>query len=148
LLAAASFSPDGALVLGAGGREAILWRAATGERRHTLHLPGAVTSASFSRDGRVLLTTTGQGTTVWRTDTGRPVAVLERRAATNGAFSPDGRLVATLEKRKHARVRVFDSRTGRLLHVLAPRMAHKRVARGRCILSGQHLGDEAFKGTP
>ena len=53
-LAAASFSPDGALVLGAGGKEAILWRAATGERRHTLHLPGAVSSAVFSRDGRFL----------------------------------------------------------------------------------------------
>jgi WD40 repeat protein len=125
---AASFSPDGAVVLGAAGRKAMLWRAATGERLHTLHLPGAVTSALFSRDGRVLLTTTGRGATVWRTDTGRPVAVLERRAAMKGAFSPDGRLVATLDAGKRARVRVFDSRTGRLLHVLAPRAELEGVA--------------------
>ena len=122
---AASFSPDGALVLGAAGREARLWSAATGEHLHTLHLPGAVTSASFSRDGRLLLTTTGRGTTVWQTDTGHSVSVLEKRAATKGAFSPDGRLVATLDAGKHAPVRVFDSRTGRLLHVLAPRIGRK-----------------------
>ncbi len=146
---AASFSPDGALVLGAAGREAMLWRAATGEHLNTLHLPGAVTSALFSRDGRILLTTTGQGTTIWRTDTGRPVAVLERRAATNGAFSPDGRLVATLEKGKHARVRVFDSRTGRLLHVLAPRIAHKRVELEGVAFSPDHhlLATTGFQGT-
>jgi WD40 repeat protein len=52
--------------------------------------------------------------------------VLERRNATKGAFSPDGRLVATLEAGKHARVRIFDSRTGRLLRVLAPRIGRKR----------------------
>ena len=122
-VAAASFSPDGALVLGAAGREAVLWRAGTGERLQTLHLPGAVTSAVFSRDGRVVLTTTARGATVWRTDTGRPVAVLEKRAAVKGAFSPDGGLVATLDaKTTHDRphVRIFDARTGRLLHVLAP----------------------------
>jgi len=145
---AASFSPDGALVLGAAGREAMLWRAATGERLHTLHLPGAVSSALFSRDGRVLLTTTGRGTTVWRTDTGHPVAVLEKRAATKGAFSPDGRLVATLEKGKHARVRVFESRTGRLLHVLAPRMEHKRVElEGVAFSPDNLLATTGFQGT-
>ena len=146
---AASFSPDGALVLGAAGREALLWRAATGEHLHTLHLPGVVTSAVFGPDGRVLLTTTGQGTTIWRTDTGRPVAVLERRAATNGAFSPDGRLAATLEKEKHARVRVFDSRTGRLLHLLAPRIAGKRVELEGVAFSpdNQLLATTGFMGT-
>jgi WD40 repeat protein len=129
---AASFSPNGALVLGAAGREAVLWRAGTGERLQTLHLPGAVTSAVFSRDGRVVLTTTARGATVWRTDTGRPVAVLEKRAAVKGAFSPDGRLVATLDGKTlpHERphVRIFDARTGRLLHVLAPRAELEGVA--------------------
>jgi WD40 repeat protein len=123
----ASFSPDGGLVLGAAGRVAMLWDAATGERFHTLHLPGVVTSALFSRDGRFLLTTTEHGSTVWRTDTGRAAAVLERRNATKGAFSPDGRLVATLEAGKRARVRVFDARAGRLLYVLAPKIGGKRV---------------------
>ena len=129
---AASFSPNGALVLGAAGREATLWRAATGERFQTLHLPGVVTSALFSRDGRVVLTTTARGATVWRTDTGRPVAVLEKRASVKGAFSPDGRLVATLDAKRlpHVRhhVRIFDARSGRLLHVLAPEAELEGVA--------------------
>jgi WD40 repeat protein len=146
---AASFSPDGALVLGAAGRDAMLWSAATGERLHTLHLAGAVTSALFSRDGRVVLTTSGRGTTVWRTDTGQPVAVLERRAATKGAFSPDGRLVATLDAGKHARARVFESRTGRLLHVLAPQIDHKRVELEGVAFSPDNrlLATTGFKGT-
>jgi WD40 repeat protein len=145
---AASFSPNGALVLGAAGREAMLWRAATGERLQTLHLPGAVTSALFSRDGRVLLTTTARGATVWRTDTGRPAAVLEKRAAVKGAFSPDGRLVATLDAKKlpHVRphVRIFDARTGRLLHMLAPRTELEGVAFSS---DNRLLATTSFQGT-
>ena len=146
---AASFSPDGALVLGAAGRVAMLWHAATGERLHALHLPGVVTSALFSRDGRFLLTTTAHGSTVWRTDTGHPVGVLERRAARKAAFSPDGRLVATLEAGKHARVRVFDSRTGRLLYVLAPRIRLKRVELEGVAFSPDNrlLATTGFQGT-
>ena len=144
---AASFSPNGSLVLGAAGREARLWSAATGERLHTLHLPGAVTSASFSRDGRLVLTTTGRGTTVWRADTGHSVAVLEKRAATKGAFSPDGRLVATLDAGKHAPVRVFDSRTGRLLHVLAPRIVGKPTELEGVAFSKRLLATTGFQGT-
>jgi WD40 repeat protein len=146
---AASFSPDGTLVLGAAGRQALLWRAATGERFQTFHLPGVVSSAMFSRDGRFLLTTTGQGTTVWDTATGRPAAALEQRAAMKGAFSPDGRLVATLESAEHARVRVFDSRTGRMLHVLAPEIAHRRVElEGVAFSPDNHLlATTGFQGT-
>ena len=144
---AASFSPNGALVLGAAGREAVLWRAGTGERFQTLHLPGAVTSAVFSRDGRVVLTTTARGATVWRTDTGRPVAVLEKRAAVKGAFSPDGRLVATLDAKTlppdRPHVRIFDARTGRLLHVLAPRAELEGVA----FSSDNLLATTSFQGT-
>ena len=136
-------------MVGAAGREARLWSAATGEHLHTLHLPGAVTSASFSRDGRLLLTTTGRGTTVWRTDTGHSVAVLEKRAATKGAFSPDGRLVATLDAGKHAPVRVFDSRTGRLLHVLAPRIGLKPTELEGVAFSSDNrlLATTGFQGT-
>src|SRR5258707_882169 len=77
------------------------------------------------------------GSTVWRADTGRSVAVLERRAATKGAFSPDGRLVATLDAGKHA-VRVFDSRTGRLLYALAPRIGRKRIELEGVAFSPRH----------
>ena len=146
---AASFSPDGALVLAAAGREAMLWRAATGERLRTLHLPGAVTSASFSRDGRLVLATTARGSTVWRRDSGPPVAVLGKRSAPKGEFSPDGRLVATLDAGKHARVRVFDSRTGRLLHVLAPRIGRNRVELEGVAFSPDNrlLATTSFQGT-
>ena len=116
----ASFSPDGAQVLAAAGGEAILWRSATGEHLRTFKLPGSATSATLSRDGRLLLTTTARGSAVWRTDTGRRLAMLEGRAARAGAFSPDGRLVATIGAGKRAGARVFDARTGRLLHLLAP----------------------------
>jgi len=117
----ASFSPDGELVLAAAGRRAILWRAATGRVLHTLQLPGSATSASFSRDGRLLLTTTARGSTVWRIATGRPVVKLGRRLSLKGDFSQDGRLVATLDPApQQAHVRVFNARTGRLLHLLAP----------------------------
>lgn len=148
-VAAASFSPDGTLVLGAGGREAVLWRAATGERFHTLHVPGAVSSAVFSPDGRLVLTTSGHGATVWRTDTGRPVAQLGRQAAAKGSFSPSGRLVATLAAEKHARVRVFDARTGRLLHVLAPKIGGKRVELEGVVFSphSPFLATPGFMGT-
>jgi len=147
-LAAASFSPDGALVLGAGGREAFLWRAATGEHLHTLHLPGAVSSAVFSRDGRFVLTTTGRGVTLWRADTGHRVAMLAKGAASKGAFSPNGRLLATLDTEKHARVRVFDVRTRRLLHVLAPKIGGKRVELEGVVFSSDNLlATPGFMGT-
>ena len=58
-----------------GGREAILWRAATGERRHTLHLPGAVSSAVFSpRRPRPAHHHRARWVALWRTDTGHRVA--------------------------------------------------------------------------
>jgi WD40 repeat protein len=126
---AAFFSPDGELVLAAAGRKAIIWRAATGKVLQTLRLPGSATSASFSRDGRLLLTTTARGSIVWRTATGRLVAGLGHRLSVKGDFSPDGRLVATLDPaHRRARVRVFDARTGRFLHLLAPPAALEGVA--------------------
>jgi WD40 repeat protein len=124
----ASFSPDGALVLAVAGRAAMLWRAATGERFATVRLPGSVTSATFSRDGRLLLTTTGRGSILWYSDTGRRLATLEKRAARAGAFSPDGRLVATLGTGKRAGARVFATRTGQLLHRLTPPASLEGVA--------------------
>jgi WD40 repeat protein len=127
----ASFSPDGRLVVAAGGPEASLWNAVTGARLHTLRVHGA-TSAVFSKDGRLILTTASSGSTVWRTATGRRLEVLEQRPTVAGAFSPDGRLVATLEARRSRLVppgaRLFDVGSGQLLHRFAPKVELEGVA--------------------
>ena len=119
---AASFSPNGELVVAAGGREATVWDVATGTRLRTLHLPGLATSATFSPNGRLLLTTTAHGgSVVWRIATGARLNTLERGPVLTGTFSPDGRMVATVVSGgRRAGARVFEARTGRLLHVLSP----------------------------
>jgi WD40 repeat protein len=118
---AASFSPDGKVVVTAAGHAVRLWDAASGKRLRTLPQHGSVTSASFSADGRLVLTTsTGRFAGVWRASTGRLLRTLHHPGAVfAGTFSPNGRLVATIgaDRARH-RVWVFDSRSGRLLHVL------------------------------
>ena len=141
----ASFSNDGRLVAAAGGSEASLWNAATGARLHTLRTRGPVTSATFSKNGRLLLTTAGGGSTVWRTATGRRVEVLEQRITLAGVFSPDGRLVATIDRAKHPRARIFDVASGRLLHLLAP--APEAELEGVAFSpNGRLLATASFKG--
>ena len=121
----ASFSQDGRLVVAAGGSEARLWDAATGARLPTLRVRGAATSAVFSKDGRLLLVTASSGSTLWSTATGGRLEVLEHGPTVAGAFSPDGRLVATLEAHRPrssvpSRVRLFDVGSGQLRYPLAP----------------------------
>lgn len=120
---AASFSPTGDLLVTAAGRAVSVWDVANGTRLRTLRLPGSVTSATFSRDGRLLLTTSTAGdATVWRSSTGRHLATLGRQGPVlSGTFSPHGRLVATVgpDAEGRTRARVFDARSGQLLHVLA-----------------------------
>ncbi len=143
-VAAASFSPDGRLVLAAGGRGAVLWNAATGARVRSLRLTRAATSAMFSGNGRLVLTTSLGGATLWRTATGRRVALLQQRPVQAGTFSPDGRLVATLDTSKpQPRVRVFDS-GGRLLHLFAPDAELEGVAFSP---DGSLLATASYKGT-
>ena len=134
-VASASFSPDGRLVVAAGGPRVSLWNAATGARLHALPLRGAATSAVFSKDGRLLLTTATHGSILWRTADGQRLAVLERRPTKAAAFAPGGRLAATLElvpqpqrKKRKPRVRVFDTDSGRLRYVLAPKTELEGVA--------------------
>jgi len=143
---AASFSPDGKLVLTAGGRAAIVWDAASGRRLRTLPQRGSATSATFSPGGRLVLTTsTGRTADVWRTSTGRLLRRLRHPGAVfGGAFSPDGRLVATVgADRSGHRARVFDARSGRLLHVL-PRIG---VTGATFSPDGRLLAETTYAGT-
>src|SRR5439155_9546171 len=57
---------------------------------------------------------------VWRTATGRAVATLGHRPVQKGAFSPDGRLVATIGG-EFAQASIFDAKSGRLMHLLPPK---------------------------
>jgi WD40 repeat protein len=145
---AASFSPSGDLVLTAAGHRVSVWDAAHGRRLRELALPGVATSATFDHDGRLFLTTSERGgATVWRTATGRRLAALRRPgSALAGAFSPDGRLVATIVRKDKAPARgfVFDTRSGRLLHVLAPKIGLKSVA---FAAHGSLLATASYKGT-
>jgi WD40 repeat protein len=142
---AASFSPKGELVVAAGGREVTVWDAVAGTRLRTLQLPGSATSATFSPNGRLLLTTAARGgSVVWRIETGKRLTTLEQRPVLTGTFSPDGRLVATLAlSGRRVAARVFDARTGRLLHLLAPRAELAGVEfspKGRLLATRSYAG--------
>ena len=146
---AASFSPNGALVLGAAGREAMLWRAATGERLQTL-------APARRRDLRVV-------------QPRRPRPAHDHRAGRDGlahgyrpsrcrareAGCDERRLLARRPPGRDARCGKARSpprshlrrRTGRLLHVLAPRIGEAGRARGRRVLFGQPPpGDDELPG--
>ncbi len=103
---AASFSPDGSLVLtAAGDGSARLWRR-DGTPIRTLRHRGPVTAARFSPDGRLVLTTSDDGTArLWRVADGRVVASLQHAGpVTGGAFSDDGTMAVTTSRDGTARV--------------------------------------------
>jgi WD40 repeat protein len=93
----AAFSPDGALVVTAGGRDARIHRTASGRLVRTLATGSPVRTASFSRDGRTVVTAGRDGRAlVWEAGTGQLVHSLEHGGAvTDAAFSPDGGRVVT-----------------------------------------------------
>ena len=107
--AAAALSPDGRWIL-TGGQDngqrqgAILWDAATGERRHDLlgHKV-AVGAVAFSPDGQVAYTGDDNGTgNLWEVATGRHLARLNFHlgSITAAAFSPDGQRLFTASSDK------------------------------------------------
>jgi WD40 repeat protein len=131
----AEFSPDGKLVLTAGGAGgARIWDASDGRRLYSLprdrggYLVTDVEDARFSPDGRRVVTVTRllyaskdaaaqwrSTVEIWDVATGRTVQTLAIGTfAPNGAvFSPDGRLVLI---RGDVSAELWDAASGRKLH--------------------------------
>ncbi|WP_189266591.1 nSTAND1 domain-containing NTPase [Streptomyces fuscichromogenes] len=106
------FLPDGRTLM-CVGRDVQLWDAASGRRRTVLTTPKNEEIVA-SPDGRLLATVADRGVVhVWSAVTGR----LRRSIASGGvytradAFSPDGRILATVE---WPRVRLWAVASGRL----------------------------------
>ncbi len=103
------FSTDGASLLTFNANTLKQWEARTGRELRAVPLNNGqdTGTVAFSPDGRLLVTTTlsRQSLTVWDTSTGRQVqSVIGNADSTTliyaGAFSPDGRTLATVEESK------------------------------------------------
>jgi len=102
---AATFSPDGAMILTVTGRQVRLWKTASGEPavREGLDLgkDGELLSSAFSPDGHRLWTAARRGQTTWLqswlTDTGRRIGeeIELGRGIALVTFSPDGQFFVT-----------------------------------------------------
>jgi WD40 repeat protein len=130
----AAFSPNGKLVVTAGGDgTARVWNVASGrsvrvlrggERKIETDVAGAdrvhaVQDARFSSDGKRIVTAGADGTArIWDAGTGRRLETLSTGAdpVRRAAFSPDGTRMLTLGDEV---ARIWDVATHRLLHVLS-----------------------------
>ena len=119
-VADAEFSPDGELVVTAGGGgEARLFRAATGLRVRTLqHGAAPLAAAHFSPDGSLIVTAGKDGIArIWAARTGERLHDLRHDGpVTSATFSHDGKLLATTSADRSARI--WDVASGRLLRRL------------------------------
>jgi WD40 repeat protein len=75
------FSPDGKLLLGAGGKRVRIWEVATGEELHDRPDSGGYPSIAYSPDGRWIVTASWEDHSLWNLATGQRVRnlQLERR---------------------------------------------------------------------
>ncbi|MCL4206672.1 MAG: protein kinase [Pirellulaceae bacterium] len=111
-----AFSPDGLLLLTAGGDEAILWNLKTGQSGMRFARQGSVASAQFSRDGRWIATGSWDTTAkIWDAEQG---LVRRRLVGHDGfvndvVFSPKGDRVATASDDRTAAL--WDIETGQEL---------------------------------
>ncbi|WP_437296045.1 WD40 repeat domain-containing protein [Sorangium sp. So ce426] len=101
-IASIEFSPDDRLFLTAAGKITALWDANTGAGVGVFGDDAAVSSlkATFSPDGRNLGVVTDSGRIrVWQVPSGSsPPAGAHLAQITNGAFSPDGSLFASMDR--------------------------------------------------
>jgi WD40 repeat protein len=118
-----AFSPDaGRLAAACADGNACLWDLTAGQLAClSLRHGASVGRAAFSRDGTALLTVGGQAARVWDARTGRPLSgpLPTNQTAWDGAFSPDGTLVATASGDRAARVWALPPRDR-----LTPPLAH------------------------
>jgi len=130
-----SFSPDGkALGIGAIDGKVQFWDAATGEEIASLSadvdrtrpgLANAIYALAFTPNGEQVVGGVGDGTTrLWDFATGDEIDVLREVAAKDDepsavlsiAYSPDGKLIASVHADKKVRLR--DARSGQLKQIL------------------------------
>ena len=115
----AEFSPDGKLVVTAGGPGgARLFRTDTGKLIRSLSHGAPVAAASFSPDGSLVVTAGRNGVArVWNARTGAGLLELGHAGAvTSATFFRNGKLLATTSADGTARI--WDVASGRLLHTL------------------------------
>jgi WD40 repeat protein len=120
----AKFSPDGELIVTAGGKFAVdrsarLWEARSGKlvailQGHTSWL----FSVRFSQDGRRIVTVDNDTARVWEVENSSLGTVLEGHSdqVYDAQFSPDGKRIITASNDTTARV--WDTQTGELLTTL------------------------------
>jgi WD40 repeat protein len=123
LVDAASFSPDGRLVLAAQGRHAMIWAAATGRLVRRFRHPRPLKSAVFDPSGREVLTGSSDGVArIWDARTGRVLRRLDARSGlAHAGFSPDGRRVALT--REDGIVRLVGLRLGQTHNLVSEERA-------------------------
>ncbi|MGH8583113.1 MAG: caspase family protein, partial [Gammaproteobacteria bacterium] len=99
-----TFSPDGHVLLIAGGAWLSTWDVATGQlvrrffSKSTKGTVGGILDAAFSSDGHLLLTGGSDGSAIlWEVATGKEIRRLRGHSGkiNSVAFSPDGRFVLT-----------------------------------------------------
>jgi WD40 repeat protein/serine/threonine protein kinase len=129
-----AFSPDGRQVASATGEwnrpfQIKVWNAETGQEVLTLSGHTApIHRVAFSRDGERIASASADGTArIWNAKSGAKLRTIqtEGEGVVDVAFSPDGQELATapgklnvFEVAKNPELKIWDAKTGRLLHTL------------------------------